>query len=169
VENIVVRRASVEDAAGLLSLMKALARFERYFDAFAVTEEEVLRRGFSKEETPEFFALLAETNSTVVGYVVYYLVPFTFDLKPTMILKELYVVENFRNRGVATRLLDRLEAVAEEAGCGRIRWSVLPENQGAKWLYRRWGATQDDVWEHWLKELPVDPDQPPTPIVSRRR
>lgn len=45
--------------------------------------------------------------------------------------------------------------VAELAlGAGRIRWQVLPDNEAAKQLYRRWGGQPDPVWESWEMALP---------------
>ena len=40
---------------------------------------------------PEFHALIAQDQlGEILGMAVYYIVPFTFDLKPDLVLKELY-------------------------------------------------------------------------------
>ncbi len=43
---------------------------------------------------------------------VFYLLPFTYDLRPTLVLKELYVDAPYRDRGVGEQLM---AAVAQSA------------------------------------------------------
>ena len=78
-----VRAATSGDVPALLGLMRELAVFERYLDRFAVTEAELLRRGFPAAGEPEYFAFVAESPTGLAGYAVYYLIPFTYDLKPS--------------------------------------------------------------------------------------
>lgn len=149
-----IRRATPGDVPVLLALMRELAAFERYLDRFAVTEAELLRRGFPATGEPEFFALVAEDPAgRLVGYAVYHFIPFTYDLRPTLVLKELFVRETVRSAGVGVALLDRLLAVARSHGCGLIKWAVLPENERAKAFYRRWGGSPDPQWEYWRREV----------------
>ncbi len=56
---MLIREAKETDIAKLLVLMKGLARFERYIDVFAVTENELLEQGF-KRSPPDFYCLVAE-------------------------------------------------------------------------------------------------------------
>jgi hypothetical protein len=42
-----------------------------------------------------------------------------------------------------------LRREAERIGAGQITWLVLPTNEGAKRLYRRFGGEPDPDWEHW--------------------
>lgn len=134
--------------------MRELAAFERYLESFAVTETELHRRGFPAAGAPEFFALVAEDSAGgLSGYAVYYLIPFTYDLKPTLVLKELFVRTSARAAGVGAALLERLLADALRLRCGRINWAVLPDNDRAKTFYRRWGGQPDHQWEYWRRNL----------------
>jgi GNAT superfamily N-acetyltransferase len=152
-----IRPAVPADIPALLALMRELAAFEGYLDRFAVTAEEALRRGFPPEGQPEFFALVAEHPAGgLVGYAAYYLLPFTYDLKPTLVLKELFVGLPGRSAGVGTALLEALRTEARQRSCGLIRWAVLPENARAKTLYRRWGGAPDAQWEYWQRSLETD-------------
>src|ERR1700736_3585954 len=106
-----IRKAVEADVRDLLPLMRELARFEKYENAFAVTEEVLLEQGF-RRSPPDFHCLVAEENGALVGFLVYYFVPFTYRAKPNLIIKELYVAEPGRSKGVG-RLL--MKAVAKEA------------------------------------------------------
>ena len=58
----------------------------------------LFERGFSSHRPPEFFAWVAELDGALVGYAVIYVIPFTFDLRPTVVLKELFIEEAARGR-----------------------------------------------------------------------
>jgi ribosomal protein S18 acetylase RimI-like enzyme len=66
----------------------------------------------------------------------------------------LFVDPAYRNQGIAADLLAGLRREAERIGAGQITWLVLPTNDGAKRLYRRFGGSPDPDWEHWRLALP---------------
>ena len=143
-----VRRAVEHDVPALLTLMRQLAKFEGYDAEFAVTEETLLAQGFSRS-TQAFYALVAEDESTVtglIGMLVYYLIPFTFRARPTLFIKELYVAELGRGRGVGEALMRAAAKAAVERDCAAIKWQVAEWNTSARQFYERLGASPDLVW-----------------------
>ena len=149
-----VRTAVAADAVALLRSMRALARFEGYDAAFAVTEADLLARGLGSGLAREFSAFVAEdADGAIAGYAVVLEIAFTFDLRPTLVLKELYVDAHRRGRGVGAALLARVIAHARERAGGRIEWRVLPGNDAAQAFYRRAGGAPDRAWEHWTLAL----------------
>lgn len=149
-----VRRATAHDVLPLLASMRALAVFEGYDADFRVGAAELLQRGLGGQEAPEFIALVAEDEGGgLCGHAVLLVTPFTYDLRPTVVLKELHVDAQHRRRGIAERLLGAVQAEAQRIGAGRIRWLVLPDNEPAKTLYRRWGGAPDTAWESWERRL----------------
>lgn len=148
-----VVRFNERDVAQLLSLMRELAAYERYIDEFAVRAADLMERGL--QEPPEFTALVAKTSEDeVLGMAVYYVIPFTYDLSPDMVLKELFVAEYARGRGVGEALMARLTQDAQCLGCNRIKWLVLNENERAKAFYARMGGRKDTKWENWILAVP---------------
>lgn len=148
-----IRRAVASDAPQLLLLMQGLARFEGYHERFAVTVETLLERGFSPDRPPEFTAWVAERDGALVGYAVIYVIPYTFDLRPTVVLKELFVEQHARGRRVGDGLMNAVIEHARTLNARLIRWQVLPDNAAAKNFYRRHGAAVDCDWESWGIEL----------------
>ena len=132
--NVIIRLAVEEDCEGLLELMKKLAIFEDYIDDFTVTTPILLEHGFA--EKPTFTAVVAEQNSTLLGYLVYYLIPFTFDLKPTLFIKELYVNKDSRGKNIGKQLMGFTIKDAKEKSCGRLKWDVLSDNITAQSFYK---------------------------------
>lgn len=154
VDQTQVREFNENDAEQLLKLMRGLAAFERYQDEFAVTKHDLIERGLSA--SPQFTALVAiNRNDELLGMAVYYLVPYTYDLAPDMVLKELFVSEGARSQGVGEALMKRLQQDAKSHGCKRIKWLVLSDNERAKSFYKRNGGEKDTKWENWTLTLPV--------------
>jgi ribosomal protein S18 acetylase RimI-like enzyme len=148
-----IRRAVASDASQLLALMRGLARFEGYDDRFAVTVDALLERGFSSQRPPEFLAWVAELDGKLLGYAVIYVIPFTFDLRPTLVLKELFIDEAARGRNLGHELMRAVIDHGRALDARMIRWQVLPSNDPAKRFYRQHGAAVDGDWENWFLEL----------------
>lgn len=148
-----IRRAQASDAPQLLSLMRGLARFEGYDDKFAVTVDALIERGFTPSRPAEFTAWVAELEGALVGYAVIYVIPYTFDLRPTVVLKELFIDESARGRNFGHGLMNAVIEHARSLNARLIRWQVLPDNESAKRFYRRSGAAADADWENWFINL----------------
>lgn len=149
-----VRTASAADAEALLALMRELARFEGYDEQFKVTAADLLLRGLEPKGQPEFFAFVAERpDGAPFGYAVVVETLFTFDLRPTVTLKELYVREAARGTGAGAALFERVLIHGRARGAGRLKWDVLPDNERACAFYRRAGGAPDADWERWILAL----------------
>ena len=145
---MVIRKATEADVPQLLPLMRELAEFEKYADAFAVTEEVLREQGF-RRSPPDFHSLVAEEGGELAGFLVYYFVPFTYRAKPNLIVKELYVAEGHRGNGIGKLLMKAVAKEAEEAGCGVIKWWVAKWNQPGIEFYERLGAKIDPDWHEF--------------------
>ncbi|WP_426076220.1 GNAT family N-acetyltransferase [Janthinobacterium sp. PSPC3-1] len=149
-----VRRAGVGDATALIGLMRALARFEGYLDQFRVTETDLLERGLDQGPRQEFTALVADDGSGgLLGYAVVCSLPFTYDLLPNLLLKELYVDETSRGLGIGRALMTAVMAEGRARGCARLKWDVLKGNTRAQAFYRSLGGAPDGGWEGWIRQL----------------
>ena len=143
-----IRRAVEQDIPKLLPLMRELAVFEKYDDAFAITEETLREQGF-RRSPPDFYCLVAEQNHELTGMLVYYFVPFTYRAKPNVVIKELYVVEPCRSQGVGKLLMQAVAKEAERNGCGVIKWWVAKWNQRSIEFYEKLGAKIDPEWHEF--------------------
>jgi GNAT superfamily N-acetyltransferase len=159
--DVPVRAAHAGDCDRLLELMRGLARFEGYLDRFAVTKTDLLLRALApSDKPPEFAALVAEASGDIRGYAVVYEIPFTFDLRPTLVIKELFVEDGSRDQGIGDALMQAVITRARSRRCGRIKWDVLPGNEAAKRFYARFGAHNEQDWEAWILPLDSSPIPP---------
>ena len=140
-----VRHWTERDISSVLPLMRDLAVFEQYIDSFAVTETVLLEQGF-RTSPPNFYCLVAELESQVVGVLVYYFLPFSASAKPVLYIKELFVTQAARGHGAGKALMQRAALEAREAGCSGVKWTVARWNDPAKRFYESLGAAANPVW-----------------------
>lgn len=148
-----VRLAERTDVDRLLELMRGLARFEEYIDDFAVTRESVLKHGFGEERL--FTSFVAEENDDLVGMAVVYTIPWTYTLRPKVVLKELFVVEGARNLGAGKALMAAVVSHARSIDAAELIWTVMEGNREAEGFYRSLGASPDLKWNNWSLSLPA--------------
>lgn len=146
-----VRLAERTDVDRLLELMRGLARFEEYIDDFAVTRESVLEHGFGEGRL--FTAFVAEEDDDLVGMAVAYTIPWTYTLRPKVVLKELFVVEAARNLGAGKALMAAVVSHARSIDAAELIWTVMEGNREAEGFYRSLGASPDHKWNNWSLNL----------------
>jgi GNAT superfamily N-acetyltransferase len=140
----VLRFATPSDAPILLRFIHALAEYERQPDAVRV--DEVTLRAQLSEPHPPFECLIAEQGDAAVGFALFFTTYSTWLGKRGLWLEDLFVLPEFRERGVGGALLRRMGELAIERDCGRLEWSVLDWNQLAIDFYVGLGARIMTEW-----------------------
>ncbi len=149
-----IRSATIDDASLLRTLIRELADYEHELHEVLITEEDLVRDGFGA--APKFQAIIAELESQVVGYALFFEVYSTWR-GPQLFLEDLFIRPQFRRRGFARQMLAFLAQVARNRNCHALRWEVLDWNQPAIDLYRSLGAEFLDGWRMMmLKDDPLE-------------
>lgn len=148
---LVVRGFRRADVPALLGLMQGLARFEIYIDDFAVTEADLITHGLGPE--PRFQALVVDDGAELLGMAVLYTIPWTYDLRPKLALKELFVTRQSRGLGVGKALIQGVVKRGLDIGASQIIWTVLKGNIKAEQFYGGLGGQRDPVWNNWRMNL----------------
>jgi GNAT superfamily N-acetyltransferase len=140
------RRATRADAEGLLDLITALANFEKLVPPDAEGRKRLIEHGFG--EPPKFESWLGFWNSVQkpVGYAVLFEAYSTFRANPTLYLEDLFVLPEYRKRGIGSAFLRQCVQMAYERGCGRMEWTCLDWNTKAQAVYERLGARRLSEW-----------------------
>ena len=88
---------------------------------------------------PSAYALLAWDDGQIAGFASYsYLWP-AAGLTRSLYLKELYVIETARRKGIGKLLMQHLYDIAAEDGCSRIEWTTDRDNPDAQRFYAELG------------------------------
>lgn len=146
---MIVRPFAKEDAGAALSLMRELAKFEGYIGEFAPNEADLCRYGLGESRRFDALVAVCPSSQVLAGIAVLYTIPWTYDLKPSVVLKELFVAADFRGQGVGRGLMGAVASHALAIGASRLRWTVLAENTRAQAFYRTLGGEIDGEWQHW--------------------
>ena len=140
---VMIRAATVADAATIVRLLRALAEYEDLLDQARMDEAAVVRDGFG--ERPYFECLLAEVAGAAVGLALFYHTYSTFAGQPELYVEDIVVDQAARGQGVGRALMARLAALALERNCFCLDLSVLRWNP-AREFYRRLGFRQVEDW-----------------------
>ena len=85
-----------------------------------------------------------DDNNQIVGFAACYVsvsfVELCDEKTRQLQLKELFVSEEYRNKGVGTRLMEHVVERARDVGCYRIDWNVRDWNESGIEFYTRLGA-----------------------------
>lgn len=142
--DFIIRKARFNDVSAILELIKKLAEYEHLSHEVSATEEMLARFGFGEKKY--FEVLMAETERRAVGFAFYFFTFSTFVGRPSLYLEDLFVLPEYRGRGLGKALLIELAKIALEKECGRMEWSVLDWNTPAIEFYRSLGAVAMSEW-----------------------
>ena len=138
-----LERATERDVPVILSLIKALAEYEQMAGDVVANEALVHESLFGPSPSAE--VVIARAGQDPVGFAVWFYHS-TFLGRRGLYLEDLFVVPEWRGRGIGRALLVYLARLAVERQCGRMEWAVLDWNEPAIGFYRRLGAKPLDGW-----------------------
>ncbi len=140
--NSIIRFATKKDMRGVLVLIHELAEYEHASQEVTVTEEDLIRDGFTSNL---FKCIVAEYEGKIVGMALYYPRYSTWKGK-TIHLEDFVVTEDFRRFGLGKRLFDEVVLEAQKFGAKRLEWAVLNWNDPAIDFYTKIGVEYEKDW-----------------------
>ena len=138
-----IKEITQTDIPTLLELIKDLAKYEQLLNQVSANED-LLTQWIINEKKAN--ALLLEYNHTIVGFVLYFNNFSTFLGKPGIYLEDLYIKEDYRNKGFGKQVFKYLANECIQKGYGRLEWSVLDWNEPSIQFYQKLGAVPMSDW-----------------------
>jgi GNAT superfamily N-acetyltransferase len=120
----IVRKAVVSDEPAILALVDALADYEKLARPTSAARKRLMRDMFGPKPRIDCFLAFAD------GYP-----------------EDLFILEEYRRKGVGRALFNTAIEEAKRRGCGRMEWTVLDWNQLAIDFYRKIGGTHMAEWQ----------------------
>ena len=100
-------------------------------------------------ENPKYEAYLAELNDVYVGYIIYFMNYSSFLALPVLYLEDIFILKEYRNRGIGQKLFNFCVKKAKEKNCGRIEWHVLDWNKIGIDFYEKNNAKHLSNWKYY--------------------
>lgn len=141
-----IRRATRSDGPGLIRLITALAEFEKLTPPDATAQQRLIEDGFGERPRFEAWLAFAESNKAPVGYALVFETYSSFLARPSLYLEDIFVLPEYRGRGIGSALLRHCIRLADERGCGRVEWTCLDWNTKAQGVYEKLGAERLSQW-----------------------
>jgi GNAT superfamily N-acetyltransferase len=139
-----IRRAKRAEASVLIKLIVALAKFEKLPPPDAAARKRLMKDGFGAKAKYEPW--LAFWDGEPAGYMILVDLYSSFEARPTLYLEDLFVLPEFRGRGVGKAMMQQCIEMAWKRGCGRMEWTCLDWNVKAQEFYNKLGARKLSEW-----------------------
>lgn len=142
-ENIMIRKAGIEDCNAIMELVHELALFERAPEQVTVKYDHFVESGFGKD--PVWWAFVAETGGKIVGFALYY-VRYSTWKGQRLYLEDLLVTAPMRGKGIGSLLFEQVMTECKEKNFSGMMWQVLDWNEPAISFYKKYNCNFDPEW-----------------------
>ena len=140
---IIFKTAERKDCGTILNFIKKLAEYENMSDLVIADEKLLETELFDKNGAEVIFAVY---DGKEVGFALFFHNFSTFLGKRGLYLEDLFVLPEYRGKGIGTAILKRLAQIALERNCGRLEWSCLDWNKPSIQFYLSLGAEPMSEW-----------------------
>lgn len=140
-----IRPAAAADVPVIVSLIRALAEYEKAAPGAVSLSDDLLREALFGAR-PSVEGLVAEAGSEMVAYALYFQNFSSWRGRPGLFLEDLFVRPEWRRHGIGKALLQELIRIARERGCARMEWIVLDWNSPAIRFYESFSAEPLEGW-----------------------
>ena len=152
VNQIILKKAISEDANKIGEVFNLYRQFYKKKSDVEISKKYIQERLDNNEADIFFF----ESDSHCVGFVQLYTTFDSLELSKKIVLYDLYVKSEFRNKGLGKKLMFAALEFAKENNVSGIELSTSKNNTTAQGLYEKLGYEQDEDFYNYY--LPVTND-----------
>lgn len=133
-------------------LLPLIAAYQRFYEVGEIDAERN-RAFFRRFLAPSDDGLLlgARSEGRLVGYACLYWHFSSLEAVETVLMNDLFVVDDQRGRGVGRALIEASAEVARERGAPYLEWATAPDNETAQRLYDSTGAERSKSISYELR------------------
>jgi len=142
-EKGILREAQRKDAALVLEFIRGLAEYEHLLDMVEASEEGLARYLFDEKKVE---ILICEYEGKAVGFALFFHNFSTFLGKPGLYIEDLFILPEYRGKGLGKGMLTTIAQIAVERNYGRVEWACLDWNEPSIRFYKSQGAVPMDEW-----------------------
>jgi GNAT superfamily N-acetyltransferase len=143
-QKTIITKAKEEDFEDLITLINALADYEKLQRPDNRAQKRLKEHAFGSNPLIEVW--ISKVNEKAAGYAIICQTYSSFLALPTLYLEDIFILPEFRSKGIGKELFKHCVKIALEKGCGRMDWQVLDWNKLAIDFYNKTGARQLNEW-----------------------
>lgn len=139
--NVLIRKVTIDDLEVIQQLNKLLFEYERRFgDTFNLgwpySEDGI--NYFKERINKDGLVLVAEVDKKLVGYICGTILNLSYrSVNPIAELENMFVLEEFRGRGIGSSLLNEFIRVTKENGAKKFKVIAIFQNKKAVDFYKK--------------------------------
>ncbi|MDL2211294.1 GNAT family N-acetyltransferase [Erysipelotrichaceae bacterium OttesenSCG-928-M19] len=126
IEGFTLKQATKEDAKMVYHYINQLAIYEKMPDDVTGTISDLEKNIWDNNYAQ---VMLAFFNNEPVGFCLYFINFSTFTCKGVLYLEDVYIDEEYRNRGFGREIFYQLACLAKEKDCTRFEWVCIDWNE----------------------------------------
>jgi ribosomal protein S18 acetylase RimI-like enzyme len=138
-KEIIVREATDKDADGIVKVLMSTKLDEESWDENKIFVTENLQKHPGNKQ---FVVLVAEFNSSIVGFVDCAVFPSFWECQKQGLIIDLFVHPTYQSKGVGSKLLEALIKRANAENIVELHVSTGWKNAKARKLYVKFGFTK---------------------------
>ena len=148
-ENLIVKEAVIEDSEKIGEVFDLYRQFYKKEPDKSLSIEYIKDRLANKESTIFF----VEENNNCMGIVQLYVTFDSLELAKKVILYDLFIKSEFRNKGIGTMLMNASKNFAEKNNISGIELSTAISNGTAQHLYESLGFERDTEYYNYYLSI----------------
>ena len=137
------RAAIREDVPLIYQMICDLALYENLLNEVVCDEATLEDWLFERHRAEVIFAMVEDKE---VGFALFFHNFSTFLGRSGLYLEDLYVMPDYRHKGIGTAMFKELARIALARECGRMEWRCLDWNQASINFYKGLGAEAMEDW-----------------------
>ena len=145
------RFARREDVGLVLDFIRCLSVYEKRPEQVVASEAMLEKALFDRRQAEALFVL---EDGKEVGFAVFFYTFSTFRGHAAIHLEDLFILPEYRGRGLGRAAMAYLCALVKERDCARLEWSCLKWNEPAIRFYKSMDAELVDEWDTYQLEGP---------------
>lgn len=138
-----IREAVKGDANLIFEFINKLAKYEKMEDDVTGNADLINKWVFEEKLAKVIFVV---ENNKEVGFALYFYNFSTFITKPGLYLEDLFILEDYRNKGYGKLVFNYLMDVVRNEDLGRMEWVCLDWNQPSIDFYLNIDAKPVEGW-----------------------
>nr|XP_034304617.1 diamine acetyltransferase 2-like isoform X1 [Crassostrea gigas] len=151
-DDINIRKATVDDSDIVYRLLKDMREGEGRLDAFVITPEEFKRDGFGENKCFEAVIVENKNKKEAIGFATYFF-GYNGDCGRMLYLEDIYIEPAYRSKGYGTAVFKYMAKITIDENARRMEWCVMDDpSWNAKTIefYKKFNSIDDNLKQLYL-------------------